>query len=185
MSSKSEPFQLCNKPGPSCDVPLRDLQSLLRQSMGSDLRLICYRAHNLLPRGENFSSTILKITPYFKLTKDSPEESLELVAKMILASEVPKDHFNTTVEFRKEIFIFEKLIPAYRELQKEAGFSESELLSIAPKIYGTRLSLNSDSQEADEDVAILMEDLIYSKYKTMDRKNGKLKFRLMNRVIKN
>lgn len=172
MASKSESFELRNETESPCDVPIRDLQSLLKKGMGDQLRLTNFQAYNLLLKGENFASTMLKVTAYIKRTKEASEEALALVAKMISPTESKKDHFNFTINFKKEIFIFEELIPTYRELQEEVEFRDSELLDILPHIYGTRLSLNPDSPNADNDVCILMEDLNFSGYKTMDRKNG-------------
>lgn len=155
------------------DVRPRDLQSLLQKSIGEELTLLEFQAQNLLPKGENYASTVLKITATIQRNNNGPKEDLELVAKMIAATKFQRDNFNTTISFKKEIFIFEQLIPAYRQLQKEVEFGDSELLNIAPKIYGSRLSLDLDSQEADEDVILLMENLIVSGFRTMDRLKGK------------
>lgn len=156
------------------NAELRDLESLLQKSLGAELRLLKFQAQNLLSQGENYASMVLKVSATIRRRKNAPEEDLELVAKMKLENEFQKKFVDITIAFKKEFFIFEQLIPTYRELQRKAGFKDSELLDILPKFYGGRLSLNSDSQKADEDVILLMENLNFSGFKTMDRFKGEL-----------
>lgn len=178
MCSKSESHELCEKSSCKSNVELRDLEGLLRKSLGNELTLLKSEVKNLLSKGENFASTLLKVSAKIKRSKDAPIEDLELVAKMVPATEYQKRHFKFEVSFLKEIFVLESLIPTYRELQKEIGFDDSELLDITPKVYGSRLSLKPENELVDEDVTFLMENLQIAGFKTMNRKKGKIHQRL-------
>lgn len=173
MSFKSESDQLCEEPGSKTEVELRDLQSLLQKSLGNDLRLLYFRAENFLPKGENYASTILKVVARIKRRSDAPAENLELVGKLTPPVEFKNNRFSITISFSKEIFVLEKLFPVYRKLQEDAGIEEFEILNVAPKTYGCRLSLDPENPKADDDVTILMENLRVKGYRMMDRKRGK------------
>ena len=90
---------------------------------------------------------------------------------MLSSSEFIKENFNVTNAFKKEIFIFNNLMPTCIEIQKEAGFEDFDFVDLS---YWCRLSFNSESKIADEDVIILMENLKVNGYFTMDRKQDKI-----------
>ena len=153
-------------------VELRDLQSLLRKNINKELIVVEYKTWDLLPKGENYGSTMLKVEAKIKKAKNSPEENLSLVAKMVPMNEFQKN-LNASASFRKEIYIFEKLFPTYRQLEKEAGFENQYLIDILPKFYGGRLTLKEKApDEADEDAVMLMENIKLHGYRIMDRKQG-------------
>ena len=157
----------------SQEIELKNLQSLLRDSINQELIVVEYETCNLLPKGENYASTMLKVEAKIRRTKNSPKENLPLVAKMIPTTEFQRDLFNATASFKKEIYVFEKLVPAYRMLEKEAGISDENLFDILPKFYGGRLTLNKEnSDKADEDAVMLMENIKLHGYRIMDRKQG-------------
>lgn len=155
-------------------IVLRDLQTLLcKSSLGEQVTVTDYTTTSLLPVGENYASTMLKVDAVIKCTKDSPEEQLPLVAKMIPTTAVLNCQFNNTASFAKEMFVFEKLVPLFRELEIEAGVSEEELIDILPKYYGGRLTRNEEKPDvADEDAAMIMENLKVRGYRTMSRMRG-------------
>lgn len=128
-----------------CDVELRNLESLLQKNLGAQLTLLKFQAQNLLPKGANHCNAVLKVTSMINRRKDAPREDLELVTKMTEPIQFRKRRFNGTFDFEKEFFIFEQLIPNDQKLLKEVGFKDWEFLAIAPKIYGTRLSLDPES----------------------------------------
>ncbi|XP_023245852.1 uncharacterized protein LOC106639834 [Copidosoma floridanum] len=154
------------------NIVLRDLESLLRQSLGEQVRVVKYKTASLLPPGENYGSSVLKVEAVIKSTKDAPEEELSLVAKMLPPTELQRLYIDLTASFGKEIFVFERLINAYRKIEEEAGVAYEDLIDILPKFYGGRLSLRDDNREADEDAVLLMENLVTSGYYTMDRMKG-------------
>lgn len=158
----------------SQEVVLRDLQALLRNSsLGKEVTVVDYKTTSLLPMGENYSSTMLKVDAVIRRTKGSPEEQLPLVAKMVPISDFQKAHFNMTASFVKEIFVFAKLVPLFRELEIEAGVSKEELIDLLPEYYGGRLTRNEENPGvADEDAAMLLENLKVRGYSTMSRLRG-------------
>lgn len=158
---------VCKMSTKNCDVFLRDLESLLKKSLGEETKILSQKVENLLPKGENYGSTILKVS-----IKTDKEEDLELVAKMTVTTDYQKSMMDCTIAFKKEIFVFEELRPIYEEIQREAGFKDLEILDFFPKFFGSRLSRNFQSQEADEDVVLLMENLKFKGYMQMNRKIG-------------
>ncbi|XP_031781523.1 uncharacterized protein LOC116416639 [Nasonia vitripennis] len=154
-------------------VELRDLQGLLRENLDKDLVVVDYRTSMLLPKGENYGSTMLKVDARVKKTKDSPEEEMHFVAKMVPTHEFSKMHMRMTASFNKEIFIVHKLREMYRELERKAGVREEDLIDIFPKFYGGRLSKSVESPDVvDEDAVMLLENLKVRGYETMNRFHG-------------
>ncbi|XP_058804534.1 uncharacterized protein LOC131671813 [Phymastichus coffea] len=152
---------------------LRDLQTLLREIIGNEVIVVKYDTTNLLPKGENYSSTMLKVNSLIKRTEDSPEESLALVAKMIPLTEFQQSYLNCTASFNKEMFVYKTLMSTFRELEKEIGVKDEDLIDITPKYYGGRLSMNKEKLDvADEDAVMLMENLKELGYCTMNRIKG-------------
>lgn len=155
------------------ELVLRDPQSILRKSMGDGVIVVKHSIANLLSTGENFSSTLFKVDTLIKRTKDSPEENLALVAKMIPTGEFQRAHFNSTAAFKKEMFVYEKLVPALQDLEKGIGLKDEEFFNMTPKYYGGRLSMNKDKTNvADEDAVMLLENLKELGYYTMEKKTG-------------
>jgi hypothetical protein len=155
------------------EVILNDLQSILSKTLDEQVIVVNLTTSNLLPKGENYGSTILKVEAVIKKNKESPEEKLSLVAKMVPITEYQKNHFNITSSFSKEIYMFEKLIPAYKEIERISGVKEEDLFDILPKYYGGRLNRNKALlDKADEDAVLLMENLKVRHYYTMNRMHG-------------
>lgn len=153
------------------DVKLRELESLLREK-GNDLIVVDYSTESLLPPGENYGSTILKVDVVVKKSPHDEEEKLHLVAKMLPATEFQRDIFDTPYTVKKEIFLYEELLPTYRSLEREFGFKDDELFDVAPRLYGARCTLKPDSSEVDDDAVILMQNLKVLGYYCMDKKKG-------------
>ncbi|KAL7300757.1 hypothetical protein TKK_0006734 [Trichogramma kaykai] len=153
-------------------IVLRQPEQLLRQALGDELTVLDLRQSSLVPTGENYGSSMLKIDVVVKKRPDAAEERLALVAKMSPTAAVLQEWMNVKVSMPKEIYIFKKLIPTYRELQREVGIAEKDLIDVLPKYYGGRFSLDPDAHEVDFDAALLMENLKCIGYKSMDRKTG-------------
>ena len=145
------------------EVVLRDLQGLLRKSIGGEVEVLEYKTKNLLPKGD----------AVIKRDKNSPKEDLPLVAKMIPTTEFQRAHFNPSASFAKEIYVFEKLLPTYREIEGDAGVEEKQLIDLLPKFYGGRLTMNENKpDQADEDAVMVMENIKVKGYYTNNRKQG-------------
>ncbi|KAJ8675790.1 hypothetical protein QAD02_011576 [Eretmocerus hayati] len=155
---------------------LRELEPMLRTKLGKDFELVNYNSDSLLPVGENYGSTILKVRAIIKRkgNRNENEETseLDLVAKMLPATDFQRVMFDIGTTFRKETFLYEKLMPAYRQLEEEFGIAENELFDIVPEFYGSRSSIAQPDGELDEDACILMKNLKSEGYYMADRRTG-------------
>lgn len=153
---------------------LHDLESLLKKSVGDRVLVIDYETSTLLPEGENYGSSILKVEANIKITEDSSEEKLHLVAKILPTRELKNHHMKMSLVFKKEIFIFDKLVPAFREIEAESVSEDEKLIDLFPKFYGGRLSRSEkEPDKINEDAVILLENLSVLGYENMDKKKGK------------
>lgn len=155
------------------EIELRELQPILSRTFGDQLIVVRYTTKSLLQPGENYGSTILSVHAVIKHDDKAKEEDLYLVAKMPPPTEFQRQIFDSPYSFKKEIFMYENIVPYYRELEREVGFKEDELLDILPKYYQSRLSLSPDV-EFDDNAVILMENLKVRGYYTNNRVTGKI-----------
>lgn len=146
-------------------TPLKDLQEILRKTIGDELTVVNYETLPLVAPGENYGSLLLKVDAIIKRTTSSIEEDLYLVAKIITAS--MKKNLKMDVSFKKEIFVFDKLVPAYRELENK--YLSRNLNELFPKFYGGRLTLD---EESPDEAVLLLENLKVIGFETMNRKKG-------------
>lgn len=152
-------------------IELRDLQPILSRTFGDQLIVVGYTTKDLLQPGENYGSTIFSVHAVIKRDEEAKEEDLYLVAKMPPPTEFQRQIFDSPYSFRKEIFMYENIVPFYRELEREVGLKEDELIDILPKYYQSRLSLSPDV-DFDDNAVILMENLKMRGYYTNNRVTG-------------
>lgn len=154
---------------------LQDLKKHLRATVGKELAVLSYKAITLLPPGENYGSSLYKVEVKIKKTKNSPEETLHLVSKMVPATEFQKSTVRVGISFAKEIFVYDRLAAYYRQIEEEAKLGLEETLSdLFPKFYGGQLTRSEeDPEEADENTLLLLENIKLLGYDIMDRKIGK------------
>ncbi|KAJ8673154.1 hypothetical protein QAD02_004416 [Eretmocerus hayati] len=154
-------------------IELRDLKSALRSkySDSEDIEVVKFTSESLLPLGENYGSTILKVHAIIKRKGEDEEENLDLVAKMMPPTDFQRIAFDVDTSFEKEAFLYEQLIPSYQKLEREMGIPEDQVFDIVAELYGVRRSLLPDSK-IDDDAVILMENLIAAGYYNVDRKIG-------------
>lgn len=150
---------------------MRELQPLLRHSFDDRLIVVRYTTKNLVAPGENYGSTILSVHATIKRDNDAAEEDLHLVAKMSPPTYYQRDMFDSPYSFRKEIFMYENIVPYYNQLEREAGLEEDQLFHILPKYYHSRLSLDPNI-DFDDDAVILMENLTARGYYIGERAIG-------------
>ncbi|XP_015112359.1 uncharacterized protein LOC107038010 [Diachasma alloeum] len=146
---------------------LKDLQSVLQSTLGDNLIVENYEMQDLLPPGENYASRIVSLHVSIK-NKNQENEDLHLVGKLPPPTKEQRETFDTPSTFRKEIFMYSKLLPFYRKLETENGVEGRE---IAPKYYGSRLGVNSDD-DFNDDAVILIENLKPKGYYCADRRYG-------------
>lgn len=152
-------------------IELRELQPILSRTFGDQLIVIRYTTKNLLQPGENYGSTIFGVHAVIKRDDEAEEEDLYLVAKMPPPTQFQREIFDSPYSFRKEIFMYETIIPYYKQLERDVGFKEDELFDILPKYYQSRLSLSPDV-DFDDNAVILMENLKTRGYYVCDRVKG-------------
>lgn len=153
-------------------IALYQLQPLLRSTLGNKLIVENYTTTSFLPPGENYGSTILAIDAIIRQEEKCERENLHMIAKMAPPTEFQRRVFNSPFTFRKEIFMYERLLPYYRIMEKEFGVNESELFDVIPKYYGSRLSLDPQV-DFDDNAVILLENLKTRGYYTGKRDIGK------------
>jgi len=156
-------------------IELRELQSILSRKFGDRLIVIHYTTKNLLEPGENYGSTILSVHAVIKRNDKAEEEDLHLIAKMLPPTEFQRQLFDSPYTFRKEIFMYENIMPHYQELEREMGLKEDEIFDILPKYYQSRLSLSPDV-DFDDNAVILMENLGTRGYYNSNRVKGSVKY---------
>lgn len=155
-------------------IELRELQPILSRTFGDRLIVVRYTTENLLQPGENYGSTILKVHAVIKRDDEAEEEDLHLIAKMPPPTEFQREIFDSPYTFKKEIFMYEKIVPSYQKLEREMGLKNNEVFDILPKYYQSRLSLTPDV-DFDDDAVILMENLRIRGYYNGDRTKGSIK----------
>lgn len=96
-------------------LPLQDLEGLLQETLGSPLSVEVSDWKHLTDPGENFGSLILAVTA--NVTKNGKQETHHLVCKMPPKSDYLLDLFNSPMAFKKELYFYTKIAPAFLELQ--------------------------------------------------------------------
>lgn len=153
------------------ETSIKNLQSLLQSTLGANFLLEKSMIKDLLPPGENYGSKIVSLHVVTKNKTTEKSENLYLVGKLFPASQEERMLYDFSNAFRKEIYMYQELLPYYRKLEIESGIKEEEVCNLAPKYYGSRLSLNPDNN-IDDEALILLENLIPEGYYCVDRKVG-------------
>ena len=152
MALKRKPNDLEEK------VKFLDLESLLQESFDSkQLQVINYTATKQSSLGESYSSILIKIDATIRRNENTKEERLQLAAKIM--QEVEQPIVKWLITLIKEVFIYRELYPAYRNMEREAGVAESELVDLLPKYFGHRFSKSGSTEKPDEYSTLVMENL--------------------------
>jgi len=146
-------------------VEVRDLQGLLSEAFGEEIEVIEQKSRFLTPPGEHYGSLMLALD--VTVNKAGKEEVLNLVAKLLPASEMLRLAFDCGVTFKKEIDAYTKTIPALIKFQREHNVPENKILDIFPKCYGARMSIKDEA--VDDDAVLIFENLKVQGYETGDR----------------
>lgn len=157
------------------EVVLRDLESVLRGQLGREVVVENFSQHLLLPPGENYGSTMLSVVASIRKKANLKSETVHLVAKMLPPTTFQREVFDSSFTFRKEIFLYEGILPCYKKLEMEFGVEEEETFDIGPRFFGSRLA-SEEGVDIDDDAVILLENLKVRGYYTGDRKFGMLAF---------
>ncbi|KDR21244.1 uncharacterized protein LOC110828251 [Zootermopsis nevadensis] len=154
------------------EVRKEDLEILLCQQLGQDVKLDSYKVRTLTQPGDNYNSTMLAVDVVFQQHSKTPH-TRSLVAKLLPPTKFLCEVINIDVTFRKEVNAYALVFPEFYRLQRGREIPESEILDVFPKLYGARINRNGDRNEkADETAILLLENLKISGYETGDRRNG-------------
>lgn len=97
-------------------LPLKDLDCLLQQTLGSPLTVQVTDWKHLTDPGENFGSFIIAINATAS-RNNNKQEVHHLVCKMPPRSDYLLDLFNSPMTFKKELYFYKKIAPAFLQLQ--------------------------------------------------------------------
>ncbi|XP_011497435.1 PREDICTED: uncharacterized protein LOC105361852 [Ceratosolen solmsi marchali] len=147
-------------------LPLEDLESILRETISSTLTVQVKEWKHLTDPGENFGSLILAVN--VDVIDNLKQEIYHLVCKMPPKSDYLLDLFNSPITFKKEIYFYKQIAPAFLQLQINSGFNENELIKLVPHFYGGRMGLHG-TEKFDSQASIVLENLQYLGYSTQDR----------------
>lgn len=118
--------------------------------------------------GDGFQGVMVRVTIAGRRSPSAYANELTVVCKMPPANEARRRISNTAVVFRKEIYVYEHLLPALISFQESKGVSSPDGFFEFPKCYGTY------ANDATGDYVIVMEDLraagyeMWNKYDALD-----------------
>lgn len=116
--------------------------------------------------GDNFMGVVSRVTLSGNRRVDGNYEDGELKLLCKFGSEVAerRKEFNTDGLFMREIFAYEKLLPAFKKFQKSKGLSDAESFVSYPKYYAGV----ADAEQGH--FVIIMEDLKEQKFDMWPKK---------------
>lgn len=146
-------------------MKINDLQSLLAQKFGEDIKLIRYNTSKFLANYENFCSTVIKLEATIKkLGGNESEETIHVVAKLLEDhDEIQRVAAESANTFETETFFYTKVKFLFDKVADDVF--QGKIQSIFPQFYGARVT--------DNDSIILLEDLITKNYYMVDKLTGK------------
>jgi hypothetical protein len=152
----------------------QDLEALLRPTLGRHLVVESFTSKPLTQPGENYGSTMLDIEATIRHGKDeTSSHNLYLVAKLMPSSELFQKIFDSPITFCKEITCYMSLKLEYEKLQTEMCVPKDKFLDVFSKCYGARTTMSEEiGDRADENAAILLENLKTLNYRVGDRRVG-------------
>lgn len=142
----------------------------MKPYLGKNVKIVRSNVQRLTQPGENYGSLMLSVDITVVDEENYEETTHKVVAKMCPPNEWIQKMFNTPVTFKKEEGVYKEVSTVLKEFEKEYGLSG--LTYYFPKYYGSRLSLNPDKNEVDNDAVLLLENLKVRGYYTRDRFEG-------------
>lgn len=99
--------------------------------------------------GENFLGIVNAVT----ITNTLTGQQLHLIYKIPPQNPIRRKHFKSALPFCREIDMYTKLLPAFRQFQKDRGLSEPDSFVSFPKLYAYVWDVKTDNY------ALIMNDL--------------------------
>ncbi|GJQ85190.1 hypothetical protein Trydic_g13034 [Trypoxylus dichotomus] len=147
-------------------MEIKDFENLVKPLLKDGETFLSYECESLLPPGENYGSTMLDVR--VKITNENGEEkTVYYVGKTPPPPGLLWSVFNTKVTFKKEIALYNSVIPIFNEFGRERGVEH--LIEFIAECKCARTSLNPESTEVDANAALLMENLKLQGYSVDDR----------------
>lgn len=149
---------------------VQNLKEIIAGYFPGEFTILEEKSRMLTAPGDHYGSIMLAVD--VKIEAGNKQQTFNLVAKLIPASEMLREAFDIYVTFKKEVNAYIKAIPALIKLQREYNVPEEKILDIFPKCYGARLSLDKNKDKVDEDAALIFENLKVQGYGSGDRFKG-------------
>ncbi|XP_018320191.1 uncharacterized protein LOC108733514 [Agrilus planipennis] len=149
---------------------INDLGGPLKEYLGPRRELIDYETKYLTSVGENYGSLMLAVILKIKNKETNAEEHVNVIAKMCPLSDILKKAFNVNVTVKKEIVIYTKFFEILKQFLKDHEVDDR--FDFFAKYFGSRINSHPNADIVDDDAVIILENLKYSGYETVDRMKG-------------
>lgn len=148
---------------------IKHIDQVIKPYLGKNVKIVKSNVQRLTQPGENYGSLMLSVD-ITVVDDEDHEETIHVVAKMCPPNSWLQKMFNTPVTFKKEESVYSEISVALKAFEKKYGLSK--MTYYFPKYYGSRLSLNPNKSEVDDDAVLLIENLKPRGYYTGDRFEG-------------
>lgn len=148
---------------------IKDLEQVLKPHLEKGTKILKSKVKCLTQPGENYGSLMLSVDVTIISPRDE-EKTIHLVAKMCPPNQWLRKMFNIPVTFKKEEGVYKQISVALKEFEQEHGLSHTT--EFFPKYFGSRLSLDPNSNEVDDDAVLLLENLKLQGFEVGDRLEG-------------
>lgn len=148
---------------------IRHVEEILKPHLGNDTKVLKSTVKRLTQPGENYGSLMLSVD-LTVIDGSGEKRTIHLVAKMCPPNQWLREMFNTPITFKKEESVYKDIAVAFKQFEQEHGLSN--MTNFLSKYYGSRLSLDANSNKVDDDAVLLLENLKLQGYKVGDRFEG-------------
>ncbi|CAG9827093.1 unnamed protein product [Diabrotica balteata] len=150
-------------------MQIKDLSGVLSSLLGSNRTIKESKISNLLARGENYGSLMLKLDVTIE-NEEGKEDVWHLVGKTLPETELFRGIFYVHTTYTNEMAFYDTIVPTLQNFQKDLGISN--IIDCFPKCYASRKNLLKNSDVIDDDAIIILENLQATGYVNIDRTIG-------------
>ncbi|XP_060521948.1 uncharacterized protein LOC132699321 [Cylas formicarius] len=149
---------------------VENLDELIIRYLDLGEKIVSHEAAPLTKPGENFGSEILSVDFTVENPTDGSRRILSTVIKLVPDGEYARQMFNTPVTFRNEVGFYDIVVKKLHAYLLEKGVEDGA--NFAVKSYGSRLSLDPDSRNVDDDAVLVLENAKKLGYVTVNKLAG-------------
>ncbi|XP_018319787.1 uncharacterized protein LOC108733202 [Agrilus planipennis] len=149
---------------------INDLETIARTFLKPCQKFKNYEAVSLTSNGENYGSLVLDVKIFIENEETCKDEVLNVVAKMLPPNEFLKEAFNVNITFKKEVHMYSTIMNELKLFAKEHDYKES--LEFLAEYFGSRVSLNPNAVDVNDDAIIILENLKLSEFVSVSRFSG-------------